>query len=330
MDTSALDFRQNLRILLMFLIVQFTALFFATYIYSGASLLQQSAQQYSQSVNSAFTYIIIIALFAFVVIMIIRYNKSDKIFIALEAIAVIGSSFFLFLILVGILTNSLAQVLYSTTITYQYIVAIILAIALLVAKNKWPRLRNTVSIIASVGIGLVIGISLDFIVVMIFMALLAIYDFIAVFITKHMVTMGTAMARMNLAFLVGTSEAGAIPATQMSRDERKQAAMFRPAFQEHKGVLKDLDKQKMVPVITPRLLGNGDLATPAMVAVAAFKVMGGFGLSIAIVIGASCGLMLTFYILNRYRKPLPAIPPLLLGVVFGIIVYSLATGILVL
>jgi presenilin-like A22 family membrane protease len=159
------------------------------------------------------------------------------------------------------------------------------------------------------------------------MALLAIYDFIAVFITKHMIAMGNAAASMNLALLVGTVEAEAIPTSQLSAAERKDAPRFRSAFQKNPELLKDLDRRKMVPIVAPRLLGNGDLATPAMVAVSAYKVIGSFTLSLVVVVGATAGLIATFYILSKYRRPLPAIPPLFIGILLSIAVYSLASGI---
>src|SRR3989338_4603794 len=63
-------------------------------------------------------------------------------------------------------------------------------------------LRNAASIIAIIGAGALLGVSLGVVPVIVFVILLSAYDFIAVFKTKHMVTLAKAMTKKNLAFTI--------------------------------------------------------------------------------------------------------------------------------
>jgi presenilin-like A22 family membrane protease len=75
---------------------------------------------------------------------------------------------------------------------------LITALRLIFAKNIW--LKNLASLFAVAGAGSLIGVSLGIWPVLLFISLLSVYDLIAVFVTKHMVTMAKAIVSQNLAF----------------------------------------------------------------------------------------------------------------------------------
>ncbi|MCL4379552.1 MAG: presenilin family intramembrane aspartyl protease [Candidatus Marsarchaeota archaeon] len=317
-----IETRQVLQILVIFMIVQFFGLFLASEIYSGATYQQVTTAQVVTSAASALFFIVYIIVLALVLLLIMKLYKGDKLFIIFEGAVVFLTSFFVFMLVSGLVTTNVLFSIAGNAITTNFIIGIAAALALIALKNRFPKLRNTATIIASVGVGLVIGVSFSFIVALIFMAILAVYDFIAVFVTKHMITMARAMSSRNLAFLVGVNEMEAIPKSSFSSGE---IAEFK---KEIKGVkmpaaLTRMYKQGMLPVAAHMELGAGDLAVPLMVAVAAYKVSFSFTLSLFIVIGSILGLILTTFILRRYKRPLPAIPPLLLGVLAGILMYLL-------
>ncbi|MEK6970867.1 MAG: presenilin family intramembrane aspartyl protease [archaeon] len=82
-------------------------------------------------------------------------------------------------------------------------IAIILAVGLIMIRIILPQYliwRNISSIIATVGVGSLLGASIGVLPVIIFLILLAVYDYIAVYKTKHMVTMAKAVAKKNLSF----------------------------------------------------------------------------------------------------------------------------------
>jgi len=75
---------------------------------------------------------------------------------------------------------------------------LLIAIRLAFKENIW--LKNLASVFAVAGAGSLIGISMGIMPVLLFIFLLSIYDLIAVFKTKHMVTMAKAIISENLAF----------------------------------------------------------------------------------------------------------------------------------
>ncbi len=82
-------------------------------------------------------------------------------------------------------------------------IAILLAVGLITVRIFLPQYliwRNVSSIVATVGVGALLGASIGVLPVIVFLVLLSVYDYIAVFKTKHMVTMAKAVAKKNLSF----------------------------------------------------------------------------------------------------------------------------------
>ncbi|MBN1941649.1 MAG: hypothetical protein JW772_05745 [Candidatus Diapherotrites archaeon] len=80
---------------------------------------------------------------------------------------------------------------------------ITLAILLVISRLVWKKkiwLRNLTALIATSTVGALVGVTLGVIPVIIFIILLAAYDYIAVFKTKHMVTLAKGISGKNLAF----------------------------------------------------------------------------------------------------------------------------------
>ena len=75
---------------------------------------------------------------------------------------------------------------------------LLVALRFAVRENTW--VKNAASTFAVAGAGALIGVSLGIIPVLVFILLLAVYDLIAVFKTKHMVKMAKAIVSQNLAF----------------------------------------------------------------------------------------------------------------------------------
>ncbi|HUC39065.1 MAG TPA: presenilin family intramembrane aspartyl protease [Candidatus Acidoferrum sp.] len=320
MPLRVIETRQVAQILIMFMIVQFFGLFLASQVFSGATYQQISGAQVVSSSVSVLFYVVYIILLSALLIFLFKIVKGDKLFIVIEGAVVFIASFFVFLILSGIFTTSTLFYISGSAITTNFLIGAVAAILLVIAKNKMQRLRNATAIIASVGVGLVLGISFSFFATVIFMMILAVYDFVAVFITKHMVTMARAMSSRNLAFLVGVNEVEAIPKSSFSS---KELADYK---KENSGVkkspaLSQFYRSGMLPVVARIELGTGDLAVPLMVAVAAYKVSLNFVLSFFVIFGAVLGLLMTAFILRKYKRALPAIPPLLFGVAIGLSAY---------
>ncbi len=80
-----------------------------------------------------------------------------------------------------------------------YLAAIVLVGARLAFRQN-VMLRNVSSLVASAGAGAVIGASLGVVPIIVFLAAISVYDFLAVFKTKHMVELAKGVTKRNLSF----------------------------------------------------------------------------------------------------------------------------------
>ncbi len=329
-NTNALDNRQNLRILAIFLIVQFTGLLIATQVYNGLPIqsvkqLSSQAPQYTP-ITFILTYAGMFTVLTLVLIFLMR-RGSSRILLVFEALAVLAGSFFLSTWVIGLLPYYFPQISLLGSAVFQLAVPAILAISTLIVKYKVPRSRNLVTVISVIGIGMTIGFFIGFMLGLAFMFVLAVYDYIAVFVTKHMVTMGQEALRMNLALMVVTNEGEALPKSSLTKEQLKNYNMQKQFLDKnYRGTMRQLKSRNLIPILMPRGLGNGDMAVPLMLSVAAYTQFLNFTVSIVIIIGAALGLVLTFAILKRYRQMLPAIPPLLFGILVALGAYFLIFG----
>jgi presenilin-like A22 family membrane protease len=177
-----------LQLISIFLVTQFLGLFV------GLNLISHGVEREGivnenpdDPVNSIglFLYILI---FTAILLLIIEFYKGELLFILLESILV----FFTSLIVFGfVLPEEFG------------LIALLLSIALVASRlilRKNVLLRNIASIIAASGAGPLIGYNFGLIPVMLFLIILAGYDVIAVFYTKHMVSLAKAITKKNLAF----------------------------------------------------------------------------------------------------------------------------------
>ncbi len=318
MEKRLIENRQLVGILTMFMLVQFAGIALATLWFNGATYQQITSSQIVSGPSNALLLLAYIIFLAVVMILIFRFYHGAKLFRVIEGVVIFIASFYVFLVIIAYFTQS------SNVAT---IGAAIMAILLVAAKNKWVKLKNVAAIIASIGVGAVLGFGFSFFAAIIFMGLLAIYDFVAVFITKHMITLANVVTDNNLAFMVDMNEVEAVPKSNFSAKELSEYNKYvKSSGQRGKRILSVMKKtgsMGMVPISANVALGTGDLAIPLMVAVSAYKLTLSFVPSFFIALGAVLGLILTMFILRKYKRALPAIPPLFLGVLIGFALYYL-------
>ncbi len=326
MGVRVIEGRQLLQILVMFMIVQFAGLFLAALLFNGATYQQVSSVQVVSGPSTALFFIAYII--AITVLMILLMKFYIGVYRLFEGFVIFVASAIVFSVLLSELTGAAVTIL-SSTVPVAFIAGGALGIALVIAKNMRPWLRNATAILASIGVGVALGAGFGFVVALVLMALLAVYDFVAVFITKHMITLADAVQKQNLAFMVDVHEVEAVPKSSLSAAELSQYNRELVEFKKAGGHITKIHQKGlkgMVPMVASVGLGTGDLAVPLMVAIAAYKVFLSFTLSMFVIFGAVLGLALTMYILRRYRRALPAIPPLLFGIGIGIALYALIYG----
>ena len=256
------------KLALIFLFVQALGLFVAK------QLLFQGMQQapFGESIddlsNSFYLFGVIIAMTVFLLILM-RLRKTRKILFFIEAMAIFSTSLIVFSSLLP--TNDLAAFgLTALVLLWRY------------THIKDIIFRDFTSLICIAGAGAFIGISLGLFPILAFIIILAIYDIIAVFYTKHMVEIGKTAVGNNFAFTV------AIPTKKH-------------VFELGNGDL-------VIPLmVASSIMVNGPFTQNWLVS--------------GLCLGASfIGLMTSIYTVSTKRIPLPALPPQTLYMVLVIIV----------
>ena len=327
LSLKVIEYRQLLYIIAMFMFVQFFGLLLGIALFNGEVLpipSQQSQSFFSTPLDLLFyvAYIIIVSL---ILILLFRIYKGRKLFIAFEAVVIFIASMIVFMVIFGLINDSTILTVYGTPITTNFSIAAIAALVLIYLKNRKPQLRNVAAIIASVGVGLILGISFPFYIALLFMGLIAIYDFVAVFITKHMLALARVAEDNNLALLIGVNEVEALPARSLDREYVEEYRKNRSKLKKGKE-LGNMLGNNLVPIAARVELGTGDLAIPLMVAISAYSPGPNFVLSFFVIFGAIAGLLLTMFILRKYKRALPAIPPLFFGIIVFVLLYILVRG----
>jgi presenilin-like A22 family membrane protease len=171
------------------------------------------------------------------------------------------------------------------------VLAVIVALLRFLAPRVWAQ--NFVIIISVAGVAAWLGLSMTLQVAMSILILLSIYDVIAVYKTKHMVVMMKGMMERGVYFSIIVPEKTKNFLSHLGAARPGEGFMF---------------------------LGTGDIAFPLIFAASALKYS--FISSIAIVIGALLGIIAVhiLFITQRERRPMPALPPIVLGAIIGFLV----------
>lgn len=178
---------------------------------------------------------------------------------------------------------------------FDELVAFLLAILVAAVRFLIPRvwIQNAVIIISVAGISAWLGLSFSLLAILVILLILSIYDVIAVYKTKHMVSMFRDLMEKGVYF------------STIVPERTEQLSHNLTEVQPEKGFL---------------FLGTGDTAIPLMFAVSAlpFKLIS----SLAIMIGALLGIfaMHLLFISQKERRPMPALPPIALGSIIGFLV----------
>ncbi len=270
---------------LIFLATNLLGLYTGLQYFSGVQTGQLApVVENPQNVENSFIFFFQIMIGTVILILAIRFwGKSIKFF---EAFAVFFASLIVF--------DSLFPVL-----IYSIPMSLVLAALLTAWKMLRPTLlsQNVAVIFSGAGIGGLMGASLGIFPIMVFMILLSIYDFIAVFITKHMVYIAKEVTKTPTAFTA------AVPTNF------KNIASFKGT--PSKG------GRKLGRVFQ---LGAGDIIIPLMffVSVAANVNLAS---SVFVLVGSTLALIfLIGYVAKKAKRPLPALPVLVFGSFAGFLI----------
>ncbi|MBI4406317.1 hypothetical protein HY571_00185 [Candidatus Micrarchaeota archaeon] len=166
--------------LLLFLLVQLLAL--------GIGL-QFASQQISvvtdpANTDNSFFFFLSVLFFAALLLIILKYYAGKLLFLVLE----LGMEFFAFQLLLSMFTSDAN--------------AFVFAGALITSRLILPQLQQLLLLVTVAIVGGLLGASLDLLPAALLAALLSGYDVVAVFYTKHMVTLAKNLSKRGAAFSV--------------------------------------------------------------------------------------------------------------------------------
>lgn len=180
--------------------------------------------------------------------------------------------------------------------------SVILAILAVLARYVFPRVlvHNIAMIAAITGIAVDLGMNIKPAEAIIVLIAISVYDFIAVYVTGHMVRM-----------LKSTISSGTIFAMIIPQNLQDMAEKVSEVGKKKGNADSETFKSAFV------YLGGGDLAFPLIMVVAALKL--GLYSAVITAIGGLIGLLALnmIFMMQKERKPMAAMPPLAIFSILG-------------
>ncbi len=225
--------------------------------------------------SNALFFILYILFGAVFMIVLIRYlGKIPLVFMIMEFMLISTAS--------SIVFYSFLRLALGYDIST--LIAIIMGLAFSAMKQLRPGFKNAAAILATAGVGVIFGISLGILPLIIFLVFLSVYDYLSVFMTKHMVELANFVVKKNLAFTV---TARAPPPRKGMKEQR-------------------ID------------LGTGDMIAPIMLEVSTLSISPVATAFVFVGSVVSLGLFLT--LVWRSKMVLPALPPIVFGMIISLLI----------
>ncbi len=251
------------------------------------------------TIQDMFFIVIGMVFFLIFILIILKIYKGDLLFKLLESIIVFITSFIIFL---GILWYFNGSVLS----------AFILALSFTILKFHYSKLRNITGVISGVGMAVMFSLFLSLFEAFLFIIFMCLYDFFAVFISKHMIFMAKEFSKRNLSF-------------SLASKEKVKVLKTKTTYVVEKGIKKKVEKKYFNEEIEHLELGTGDISLPLAFALVVFKsfyfdLNNAIAIFIIISIFSTLALGYTLYFVKKYKLFLPALPPIIIGSFIGLII----------
>jgi presenilin-like A22 family membrane protease len=244
-----------------------------------------TAFQDPASLENPFIFILILLVFTGFLLLLIKFNLR-KVMAAIIAISIFFTFGYIFAALVPAVLGT------SDLATIVILLLSVLAIVLLYKYPEWYVI-DTLGILIAAGVASIFGVSLDILPVVILLILLAVYDAISVYKTKHMITLAEGVIDLKTPILF------VIP-------KRRDYSFIRDGI----GKLEEGGERAAF------IIGMGDLIMPSILVVSANVFMKGWRLlgvinlpALGAILGSLAGLgILLSYVASG--KPQAGLPPL--------------------
>ncbi len=255
------------------------------------NLFQPTFEDVNNPVNILYIFVIIIVM-TILILLIARYWKKQVIQVII-LFAIGYTAFFIFIPLLSFLPDML-----------DLGVSIILAIVLVVALYKYPEwyIIDLCGIIVGAGAIAIFGISLSILLVIILLVVLAAYDAISVYQTKHMIDLADTVMDLKLPVLL------VVPKIRRYS-----------LIKETKGLKEKLQEHEERDAF---FMGLGDIVMPGILVVAVYQnIPNGLPIALSVLAGTLVGflVLMTFVIKG---KPQAGLPLLCSGAILGYLISS--------
>jgi presenilin-like A22 family membrane protease len=197
-------------------------------------------------------------------------------------------------------------------------ISIVAALLLTIIVHKYPEwyVVDTVGLVMAIGAVVILGVTFAILPAVVLLIILAIYDAISVYKTKHMITLADSVIDLNLPVLL------VIP-KKLSYSYRKEKPRLKEQLEEGK------EREAM-------FMGLGDIVIPSLLIVSAISFLPansgflGLATNVLVGIGTMIGILIGFSVLMRFvlkGNPQAGLPLLNSGALLGYaITYILVYG----
>lgn len=255
------------------------------------------------STTNSLYYIVIILVFTFFLLMALKKNMQWIIQLVIM-LAVASTTYYVFIALLSLIMDS------STVINA---ISLSFAIVLTVLLYKFPEwyVINTIGLIIAAGASAIFGISLSIIPVLVLLSLLAVYDAISVYKTKHMIDLaeGVMDLRLPILFIV---------------PKKLKYSFIKDSFKKEEGEEREAFFMGLGDAVMPTIL-----VVSANVFLAKYSPLQFFGISYP-ALGAMIGTIIGYSALMVFvmkGKPQAGLPFLNTGVILGYAAGVIISGI---
>lgn len=273
-------------------------------------------------------FVVAIVVFTAGVLMVFKYGKGN--YLKYAILAVVGLSLFY------VLYPVLFEIGYPIIEALKFDIALILSLALAISltyllykKPEW-YVVNGIGVVMGAGIAAIFGISLGILPVFILLIILATYDFISVYKTKHMLSLASGVMKqklpimlavpqkMDYSFSEGTEK---IAEEVEEKKESKEGKKQKEKQQEGKKGESKAGKRERDAMF----IGLGDFIIPGILPVSASihlesVAVAGFSAPHLVALGSIMGALVGMIALTRFvlkGKPHAGLPLLNSGAIIG-------------
>ncbi len=241
-------------------------------------------------------YVVFIILFTGFMLLVMKHTKGNFIHYAL--LAVVGLTLFYVFYPVLFHLTKINDI--------SFYLAIVFALILTYTLYKYPEwyVVDGIGIVMGAGIAAILGFSLGILPVLVLLIVLAVYDAISVYKTKHMISLADGVMKLKLPVLL------VIP------------HKLNYKFFKEEGLIQQIERKKKREAM---FIGLGDLIIPGILPVSASiylpRIMvGGLYAPYVVAMGAILGAVIGLLVLMRYvmkGNPQAGLPLLNSGVILG-------------